>query len=79
MDTETEDAILRELLPFLSGKTVLIISHRISTLKTCDLILVLEAGRIAQLGSHEELMSRKGFYADIYRLQQLEEAMRHRR
>ncbi|MBN1835626.1 MAG: ABC transporter ATP-binding protein [Spirochaetales bacterium] len=79
VDTETEDAILRELLPFLSGKTLLVISHRISTLKTCGLVLVLEAGRVAQMGSHEELVRRKGFYRDIYRLQQLEEALRQRR
>jgi ATP-binding cassette subfamily B multidrug efflux pump len=79
VDTETEDAILQELLPFLAGKTLLIISHRVSTLKTCDRILVLEGGRIGQLGPHEELIEQKGFYADIYRIQQLEEAMRGRR
>jgi len=79
VDTETEDAILTDLLPFLRGKTLILISHRISTLKTADRILVLEAGRIAQLGSHEQLLQEKGFYADIYRLQQLEEAFRRKR
>ncbi|UCF98025.1 MAG: ABC transporter ATP-binding protein, partial [Spirochaetaceae bacterium] len=70
--------ILRDLLPFLRGKTLILISHRISTLKTADRIVVLEDGRIAQLGSHEELLKQKGFYADIYRLQQLEEAFRRK-
>ena len=78
VDTETEDAILKDLLPFLKGKTLILISHRISTLKTADRIVVLEDGRIAQLGSHEELLKQKGFYADIYRLQQLEEAFRRK-
>jgi ATP-binding cassette subfamily B protein len=78
VDTETEDAILKDLLPFLKGKTLIIISHRISTLKTADRIMVLEDGRIAQLGSHAELLRQKGFYADIYRLQQLEEAFRRK-
>ena len=78
VDTKTEDAILRDLLPFLKGKTLIVISHRISTLKTADRIVVLEDGRIAQLGSHEELLGQKGFYADIYRLQQLEEAFRRK-
>jgi ATP-binding cassette subfamily B multidrug efflux pump len=79
VDTETEDAILQELLPFVAGKTLLVISHRVSTLKTCDRILVLEGGRIGQLGTHEELIEEKGFYADIYRIQQLEEVIRGRR
>lgn len=78
VDTETEDAILKDLLPFLKGKTLIVISHRISTLKTADRIVVLEDGRIAQLGNHEELLSQKGFYADIYRLQQLEEAFQRK-
>jgi len=79
VDTETEDAILNDLLPFLRGKTLILISHRISTLKTADRIVVLEAGRIAQLGSHKELLEQKGFYADIYHLQQLEEAFRRKK
>jgi ATP-binding cassette subfamily B protein len=79
VDTETEDAILKDLLPFLEGKTLILISHRISTLKTADRIVVLEDGGIAQLGGHEELLEQKGFYADIYRLQQLEEAFRKKR
>jgi ATP-binding cassette subfamily B protein len=79
VDTETEDAILKDLLPFLEGKTLILISHRISTLKTADRILVLQEGRIAQLGSHEELVQQKGFYADIYHLQELEEAFRKKK
>jgi ATP-binding cassette subfamily B multidrug efflux pump len=79
VDTETEDTILNQLLPFLRGKTLILISHRISTLKTADRIVVLEAGRIAQLGSHAKLLKQKGFYADIYHLQQLEEAFRRKK
>jgi ATP-binding cassette subfamily B multidrug efflux pump len=74
VDTETEDAILRNLLPFLEGRTMILISHRISTLKTADRIIVLDQGRITQQGSHEKLLKQPGFYADIYRLQQLEES-----
>jgi ATP-binding cassette subfamily B protein len=76
VDTETEDVILRELLPFAKGRTVILISHRISTLKAADRIVVLEGGRVAQEGTHEELARSPGFYADIYRLQQLEDAVR---
>jgi ATP-binding cassette subfamily B multidrug efflux pump len=75
VDTETEDAILRQLLPFAAGKTLLIISHRVSTLKAAQRIIVLEEGRIAQQGSHEELLRERGFYAEIFRLQQLEETL----
>lgn len=76
VDTETEDTILIRLLPFLQGKTVILISHRVSTLKTASRIVVLEGGRITQEGSHEQLLQQKGFYADIYRMQQLEDALK---
>jgi ATP-binding cassette subfamily B multidrug efflux pump len=76
VDTETEDRILRGLLPFLAGRTLIIISHRISTLKYADQILVLERGQITQRGSHESLAAEEGFYAEIFRLQQLAEAIK---
>jgi ATP-binding cassette subfamily B multidrug efflux pump len=75
VDTETEDQILRRLLPFLAGRTLIIISHRISTLKFADQIIVLERGRISQQGSHETLAAEEGFYAEIFRLQQLAETL----
>ena len=76
VDTETEDAILREIFPFLRGKTLILISHRISTLKPADKIIVMDGGRIIQQGTHENLLAEKGFYAEIYKLQQLEEVFR---
>ena len=76
VDTETEDAILSALPLVVQEKTFIIIAHRISTLKTADVILVLESGEIIQQGTHEELIKQPGFYADVYRLQQLEESFR---
>ncbi len=76
VDTETEEAILRELLASARRPTLILISNRISTLRNTDRILVLEHGRPAQQGTHEELIGRRGLYADIYRLQQLEESLR---
>lgn len=76
VDTETEDRILRGLLPFLAGRTLIIISHRISTLKYADQILVLDRGQITQRGSHETLAAEEGFYSEIFRLQQLAEAIK---
>lgn len=76
VDTETEDAILSALPVVVQGKTFIIIAHRISTLKTADIILVLEDGEIIQQGTHEELIKKPGFYAEVYRLQQLEESVR---
>ena len=76
VDTETEEAILAGLLPRLQGSTVILVSHRVSTLRNADRVLVLENGRITQEGSPAELASAPGFYADILRLQQLEETLK---
>jgi ATP-binding cassette subfamily B protein len=73
VDAETEEKILTALLEERGGRTNLIVSHRVSTLRHADLIVVLQKGGIAQRGSHEELLAEsEGFYAEIARLQELE-------
>jgi ATP-binding cassette subfamily B protein len=79
VDTETEEAILSSLLPRLRGSTVILVSHRVSTLRNADRVVVLEGGRITQEGTPAELATAPGFYADILRLQQLEEILKGHR
>ena len=74
VDAETEDRILEALLDERRGRTNIVISHRVSTLRHADTIIVLEGGRITQRGSHAELLAdTTGFYAEIARLQELEQ------
>ncbi len=74
VDTETEERILNQLLEERGGKTSIVISHRVSTLKNADRIIVLERGRVIQQGTHEQLIAdENGFYAEIAALQRLEE------
>lgn len=76
VDTETEAAILGTLSDSLVQRTGIVIAHRISTVKRADLIIVLDRGRLVESGTHDELLSLGGLYADLFRMQQLEEEVR---
>lgn len=71
VDTRTEEAILESLAGYYGDRTVLIVSHRLSALRGCDLIVVLDGGRVMEQGSHAELLALGGEYATIWREQQL--------
>ncbi len=75
VDTQTEELILRNLRQVFLGRTVFLVSHRISTVKDADLILVLDRGRIAERGSHSQLIATGGLYADLHQRQLLEEEL----
>lgn len=72
VDNETEEHILQAIRNNLASKTGIIISHRISSIKYTDFILVLENGRIAETGTHDELLAKNGVYAGIYQTQQMQ-------
>ena len=76
VDTETEEAILHELRAVMRGRTTLIVSHRVSAVRDADLILVLDAGAVAERGTHDALVAAGGRYAALVRAQQLEEELR---
>ena len=75
VDTHTEEEILVELKDFMKGRTSIIISHRISTVKHADNILVLQNGSIAESGNHNVLVQQNGIYADLHNKQLLEEEL----
>lgn len=72
VDTHTEEKILEALRQVRKGRTALIVSHRVSSVKDADHIVVLEDGRIVERGNHEQLMEKGGYYADLYRRQTIE-------
>ena len=76
VDTDTEERILRHLRETRAGKTNIIIAHRISTLQGADEILVIDEGKIAERGDHEQLLAQNGIYADMYHRQLLEKMKR---
>lgn len=73
VDNETEEQILKAIRADIINKTAIIISHRISSIKYADTILVMENGKIAEQGSHEELLAMNGIYTEIYKKQQVQE------
>jgi ATP-binding cassette subfamily B protein len=75
VDTQTEDKILNHLREVMQGRTTIFISHRVSTVRNADRIAVLHGGRIVELGTHEELLARNGYYTDLYNKQLLEEEL----
>jgi ATP-binding cassette, subfamily B, multidrug efflux pump len=75
VDTQTEDKILNHLHRVMRGRTTIFISHRVSTVRNADRIAVLHGGRIVEIGTHDELLARNGYYSDLYNKQLLEEEL----
>jgi len=75
VDTETEHEIGNKIKEVLTGRTSIIISHRVSAVKEADMIVCLEDGRITERGDHDMLMARNGFYAELFRSQLLEKEL----
>jgi ATP-binding cassette, subfamily B, multidrug efflux pump len=75
VDTQTEDRILNHLREVMRGRTTIFISHRVSTVRNADRIAVLHGGRIVELGTHDELIAKNGYYTELHNKQLLEEEL----
>jgi ATP-binding cassette subfamily B multidrug efflux pump len=75
VDTETEEKILKNLVKLTKGKTTIIVSHRVSSAKNADQIIVLDDGKIIETGSHESLINSEGYYKELYTKQLSEKEM----
>lgn len=78
VDTNTEESILKNLKENRQGKTTILIAHRISTIKNADVIMVLDNGKIREVGTHSELIENNDVYKDMYEKQKLEDALEER-
>jgi ATP-binding cassette subfamily B protein len=75
VDTITEEKILSNVIEYLRGRTAILISHRVSTVRLASRIYVLDEGRLVESGSHAELLASGGYYAELHQKQLLEEEL----
>jgi ATP-binding cassette subfamily B (MDR/TAP) protein 1 len=75
LDTESEKSVQAALDKAMRGRTTIAVAHRLSTIQRADLILVLDQGRVAEHGSHSELLSKKGLYFEMVKMQSLEKTL----
>jgi len=73
LDTETGTAIMETLRSFIGDKAILLVSHRLSAVRSANEILVLDSGRIAESGTHDKLLRNDGYYGRTFRYQEIEE------
>jgi len=69
LDTESEKIVQAALDRLMKGRTAVVIAHRLSTVRNADKIVVIDKGRIAEVGTHEQLLAKKGLYANLYAVQ----------
>ena len=78
LDAETEQQFIRDVIGYMQGATLVIVSHRLSILAACDIVYVLDQGRIVESGRHADLLARQGLYWKLYQRQLMEEALKEK-